>query len=178
MDYVSLVKNLASKSTEGVCVEFKVNNSDPKMIGENISALSNSALIHDETAAFIWGVEDKTHEIVGTTFDPEKKKIGAEELMFWLRKQVSNNLNYFFTSIAIDDKPIVILTITPPSFTPATFSNFPYIRLGRNTTLLSKMPHIEKKVWESLNRHTFELNPVKTDLSVSELEKYLTMRQS
>lgn len=39
------------------------------MLGEYVSALSNAAAFHYKNAFFIWGVNDVTHEIVGTTFN-------------------------------------------------------------------------------------------------------------
>ena len=42
-----------------------MDNNDPKIIGEYISALSNSASICDKDKAYIiWGIEDRTHDIV------------------------------------------------------------------------------------------------------------------
>lgn len=37
------------------------------MIGQDISALANSAALYDkQTAYMIWGVDDNSHEIIGT----------------------------------------------------------------------------------------------------------------
>jgi ATP-dependent DNA helicase RecG len=68
-DYLtSLVKELCSLSKETEWVEFKHNNKDPEKIGQNISALSNSAAINRKTNGYIvWGLENQTHEIIGTT---------------------------------------------------------------------------------------------------------------
>lgn len=56
------------------------------MIGEDISALANSAVLADHSHAYmIWGVDDDTHDIVGTMvrLKSEKKatknwKIGCD----------------------------------------------------------------------------------------------------
>ena len=41
-----------------------------EVLGEYISALSNAAAFHYKPQAyFVWGVNDETHEIVGTTFN-------------------------------------------------------------------------------------------------------------
>ncbi len=62
-------------------VEFKVNNYNPRIIGEYISALSNSACLHDRANGFlIYGIQDKTHSVVGTSFKPKQTKIKNEEL--------------------------------------------------------------------------------------------------
>ncbi|MDR1342414.1 MAG: ATP-binding protein [Prevotellaceae bacterium] len=52
-------------------VEFKKDNSNPQEIGEYLSALSNSACYHKkENAYLIFGVEDGTHNLIGTNFHP------------------------------------------------------------------------------------------------------------
>lgn len=50
-------------------IEFKKNNSNPEKIGEHISAISNAARIKGERRGFlVWGIDNDTHEIVGTKF--------------------------------------------------------------------------------------------------------------
>lgn len=71
-----LVIELCKLPSETGWVEFKHNNSDPNMIGEDISALANSAVISDHSHAYmIWGVDDKTHDIIGTTARLKQKKM-------------------------------------------------------------------------------------------------------
>ena len=66
-DYIiSLIKELLKQPNETEWLEFKHNNQDKEMIGEYISALSNSAALNGKTNAYmIWGVDDKTHKILG-----------------------------------------------------------------------------------------------------------------
>ena len=57
--------------TEAEWIEFKKNNCNPEEIGENISAVSNAARLHQrDTGYIIWGVEDGTRKVVGTSFNP------------------------------------------------------------------------------------------------------------
>ncbi|MGV8150082.1 MAG: helix-turn-helix domain-containing protein, partial [Alkaliphilus sp.] len=80
----SLVKELTSLSNETEWVEFKVNIKNPQLIGEYISALSNSAALEEKKYAYLlWGIDDLTHEIVGTSFEPKKFKKGNEEFENW-----------------------------------------------------------------------------------------------
>ena len=68
---IVLVNELLSTNTEMGCVEFKHNNESPDMIGKLCSALSNAARIEEKDFAYvIWGIEDDTQEILGTTFKP------------------------------------------------------------------------------------------------------------
>lgn len=65
-----LISELCKLTNETPWVEFKHNNYDPEMIGRDISALANSATLHEKSCAYmLWGVDDKTHEIVGTKYD-------------------------------------------------------------------------------------------------------------
>lgn len=51
-----LVKELCKQPNESGWVEFKHNNWSPQMIGEDISALANSAVLADHSHAYmIWG---------------------------------------------------------------------------------------------------------------------------
>ena len=93
----SLVSELTLLSNETEWVEFKVNNKEPQLIGEYISALSNSAALEGKKYAYLlWGVDDNTHEIIGTNFEPKKLKKGNEELENWLYRLISPKLNFKF----------------------------------------------------------------------------------
>ena len=63
-----LVRELCKQPTETEWLEFKHNNADPQEIGEYLSALSNSAALCGKANAYlVWGIENDTHAIVGTT---------------------------------------------------------------------------------------------------------------
>ncbi len=54
--------------TETEWVELKENNADPQDVGEYISALANAAALVGKAHGYIiWGVNDDTHEVVGTS---------------------------------------------------------------------------------------------------------------
>lgn len=70
-----LVKELCKQPNESGWVEFKHNNCLPEMIGKDISALANSAVLADRNNAYmIWGVDDSTHDIIGTTIRLKSEK--------------------------------------------------------------------------------------------------------
>lgn len=73
---IRTVETLRAVEREHECVEFKKNNSNPEDLGEYISAIANSAALMKEPTGFIiWGVDDTTHEIVGTSFRPHRRKL-------------------------------------------------------------------------------------------------------
>ena len=85
-DYLeTLVRELCELPTETECVEFKVNTYKPDDIGEYVSALANSAALADQSHAYVvWGISDRDHAVVGTSFRPRTKKVGNEALESWL----------------------------------------------------------------------------------------------
>ena len=108
-----LVKELCKLPKEVGWVEFKHNNCEPTMIGEDISALANSALLSDRDFAYmIWGIEDESHKIVGTNVHLQLEKKGAQELENWLRFMLSKNADFKFYETEIDGKHIELICIS------------------------------------------------------------------
>jgi len=68
--YTKTIQNLLEYPREQEWFEFKANWFEPNVLGEYISALANAAAYHGrDFGYFVWGIEDKTHAIVGTNFD-------------------------------------------------------------------------------------------------------------
>ena len=77
--WIGLTRELLKLPSETTWVEFKHNNCDPGSIGEYISALSNAAALEDKTNGYLlWGVENSTHKLLGTTFLPSAASKGAD----------------------------------------------------------------------------------------------------
>lgn len=165
-----LVQELVKRPTETAWLEFKESNKDPKMIGEQISALANSAVLHMRDYAYlIWGVSDSDHQIVGTSFDPTSQKIGNEPLVNWIRHSVSDNIDFEFESCEINGKGIVILRVSKAVYKPATFENAAYIRDGSATKRLDKLPALQERLWSELRRTDFEMLLADVDLSAEDV---------
>jgi ATP-dependent DNA helicase RecG len=79
----SLLSELKSKGSETPYIEAKNSLMDRDKIGETLSALSNSASYHDQPYGYlIWGLEDKTWDIVGTRFDLLTASRGRSGLIY------------------------------------------------------------------------------------------------
>lgn len=79
--WAGLVRELCKLPAETSWLEFKHNNDDPDSVGEYLSALSNAAALDGKANAYlIWGVENASHAVLGTTFVPAKARKGGEEL--------------------------------------------------------------------------------------------------
>ena len=84
------VKELIEYDYEREWLEFKINMSNPDELGEYVSALANSAAEYGKKEAyFIWGIDDKSHKIVGTVFNPYQNVNGNEPLSHYLARQLS-----------------------------------------------------------------------------------------
>lgn len=165
-----LVKELIKKPVETPWLEFKENNKDPQMIGEKISGLANSAVLHmREHAYLIWGVSDEDHALVGTSFDPDIEKKGNEPLKNWLRHNITDNTDFEFESCHVDGVRIVILRITKAAYKPVSFGNVAYIRDGSVTKRLDKVPALQERLWAELRRSEFETLSADVDLTVDDV---------
>ena len=70
-----LVEHLRSMPRETEWLEFKHNNADPQEIGEYLPRSRTGRPLHRQGQAYIlWGIEDGTHELVGTTFQPRRQR--------------------------------------------------------------------------------------------------------
>lgn len=165
-----LLENLVALPVESEVVEFKINNSEPKGIGKWISALSNSANLHEKKRAYlVYGVSDSDHEIVGTKFSPTKDKIGSDQLEFWLTKLLHPKIDFVIHELVYNEKPIVIFEIPPSVDQPVKFENIAYIRIGSATPKLVDHPDKERKIWNNIQRHSFEKGIALENLTISEV---------
>ena len=90
-----LINELTTLPKETEWVEFKLNNANPQEIGEYISALSNSATYHKKSNGYlVFGVEDGSHKIIGTTFKHSIEKIVNQELENWLATLLNQRIDF------------------------------------------------------------------------------------
>ena len=169
-----LIKELISIPTETEWLEFKHNNFDPQMIGSDISALANSAAYRGKDKAYmIWGVNNETHEILGTDYNRFSKIINNQEIESWLKNTVSKNADFDFFDTEIDGKKSAVLIIQKATGQPVTFKKEPFIRIGSYTKSLRDYPSMEAQLWDKLRLVNFERQPSKSDLQKDEIFKLL-----
>jgi len=165
-----LLEQLLALPGESEWLEFKHNNSDPHAIGEYISALSNSAVVHDRDPAFmVWGIEDGTAKIVGTTFDLAKAKIGGQALEMWLQKKLRPAPLFTFHSFSYNGMPMVILSIRPVNDMPVKFEGIAYTRIGSHKTRLEDHAERLKEFWRHAITGVFEAELAGDNLSEDEV---------
>ena len=151
---IDIIKELREYDSEREWFEFKVNWFVADELGKYISALSNSAAIAGRKYAyFVWGIDDKTHEIVGTSFNCNQD-VRNEPLKHYLARQLSPDINFVFEDVIIEDKKLTLLTIPAAKTVPVSFARERYIRIGSSKENLRKYPEKESFLFEVL-RHGF-----------------------
>ena len=164
-----LVTELCKCPNETPWLEFKHNNYKPDMIGMDICALSNSAALHEKSCAYmLWGVDDTTHEIVGTDYNLQTLKKGEQELENWLRSLLSKNVDFEFHSVTMNDKTVGVLIIYRAANQTATFEKVDYIRVGSYTKKLNEFPSLQAQLWDKIRNSRFEERYAKQDLELVE----------
>lgn len=154
---LALVEELRSHTSECNWLEFKKDNTDHEMIGKRCSALSNAARIDGRDTAFmLWGIQDGTHEIAGTNFDPEAQKVGGEVLQLWLAKTLQPSITFSFRVINHPKGRLVLLEIPAATGTPVSFNGIPYIRIGSATPKLTDYPDRYQKLIERMQPYRWE----------------------
>ena len=151
-----LLKKLVSLPKENEWVEFKQNFHGEDEIGERISAIANSACIDNKAYGYlVYGVDDKTHEIIGTTFKPSQKMVGNNELENWLIQNLTPHIDFRIYEFQCDGKDIAIFEIPAAENEPVDYKKVPYIRVGSITRKLSEFPNKERKIWNNV-KYNFE----------------------
>ncbi|MTI14084.1 ATP-binding protein [Sansalvadorimonas verongulae] len=152
-----VLRELLALPAETEWVEFKTNRIKPDDLGEYISALSNgAALCGKQNAYLVWGVDDETHDIIGTDFKPATDKRGGQELESWLLQKLTPRIHFYFKTIECDDKPVVILEIAKAVHTPVQFSSTEFIRVGSYKKKLKDFPEKERALWRAFDNTPFE----------------------
>ena len=161
-------------------LEFKTSFIDDYKLGHYISALSNGAALSGYPYGYlIFGVHDKSHEIVGTKFTIHKKHIDeknietSEDLEGWLNHMVSPRIRFDFHDVDYGGRKVVLVEIQSANWQPTEFMNESYFRVGSYVKKLREFPQRSAELWEALNTLSFEDKMCRNqELHFDQLEKY------
>jgi len=172
---IELINELVKQPKESEWVEFKLNFHSEEEIGKRISALSNGAAIHNQEYGYlIFGIEDETHLVKGTTFKPRHHKKGDEELEHWLAQRLDPRIDFRIHEFPYDAQRNMALFVIPSAHNkPVDFSHVPYIRVGSITRKLAEFPEKERKIWRKSGR-PYELEIAKDTLSAADVIRLLS----
>lgn len=170
-----IVLNLCSYEYEQEWFEFKENWFQADALGEYVSALSNAAAFHNKrTAYFIWGVNNETHNIVGTKFN-QYCNYKNEPYQNYLARNLSPSVNFEFQELTIKNKRVVVLVIPAAEEIPTAFKEKRYIRIGSSKCNISKYPKREIQLFKILDGRMETVDTMKAkyqDLTFSKLFGY------
>lgn len=170
-----LINELVKQPNESEWVEFKHNFHSAEEIGERISALANGACIHNQPFAYlVFGLEDITHQIKGTTFKAKSHRKNSEDLESWLATRLNPRIDFQVYEFNYDaNRHISIYVIPATKAQPVEFLNRAYIRVGSITRKLNEFPEKQAKIWKK-ETIAFEKEIAMDNLAVSDVAKYLS----
>ena len=141
MDPAALRQKLTAliATWENEVVEFKEasNDYDTDRIGRYFSALANEANLRNTDAGWlVFGVNNKTRDVVGTNYRPERERLDG------LKHQIAQGADPSTTfrqihEVDVDGKRVVMLEIPPaPRGIPIAWQGQTYARAGESVTAL------------------------------------------
>lgn len=114
MDVSKLVETLISWPREAEWFEFKRSRFEPDAFGEYVSALANSAILAEKRCAYIvYGIKDGTHDVVGTTVDLLRERVGGEAYVNWLARMFDPRLTLTIEAGEVHGRRVVAVEIDP-----------------------------------------------------------------
>ncbi|SFS63350.1 ATP-dependent DNA helicase RecG [Porphyromonadaceae bacterium NLAE-zl-C104] len=150
-ELIRLVDELRALPKENEWVEFKSGNAvTNERFGMYISAISNAACIHNKPLGYlVFGIDDKTHAVQGTSFRFQKRKEGNSELELWIRRLLTPSIKFEFFPCDYEGHYLEVFKIPAAVGDPTHFKNTPYIRFGSSLTELRKYPQYIKAIYNS-----------------------------
>lgn len=146
---IALIDRLRALPTETEWFEFKRKRYEPQQLGEYLSALANAACLAGQPRGYlVFGIDDATHALVGTDFDPYATKAkGNQDLLPWLAAGLRPNTGFEPHVVAHPDGRVVLFEVGPANGEPVGFYGTPYIRVGASKTELGKHPEKARALW-------------------------------
>lgn len=148
----NMLRDFCRYPEEPIWLEFKTGLKDPVQIARYISGLANVAAYAGSVHGYlVWGVQNETHEIVGTDFDPDVVKAEKNQpLRLWLKLVVKPQVQYDFYEFESNGKKVVLLEVEAAYRQPVTFRGNAYVRVGSALTELSKEPKIAESIYRTI----------------------------
>lgn len=149
VDLVALVDRLRALPSETEWLEFKRHRYEPQELGEYLSALANAACLANQPRGYlVFGIDDASHDVVGTHFDPYTAKgKGNQDLLPWLSAGMRPNTGIETRIVDHPDGRIVLFEVGPANGEPVNFYGTAHIRVGSSKTALRNHPEKERAIW-------------------------------
>lgn len=149
-ELTALLDRLRAEPHESEWLEFKANYFEAQTLGEYLSALANAACLLGKPRAYlVFGIEDGSHAVVGTSFDPQAEKGNGNQLLpLWLSLSLQPNTGFEIHIFTYHGQRVVLFEIHPAFDRPVNFHGKAYIRDGSSNTSLSRYPEKERQIWQ------------------------------
>ncbi len=148
-DLSALLDRLRAEPRESEWLEFKANRYDAQAIGEYLSALANSACLLGKPRGYlVFGIEDGSHAVVGTRFDPQAEMGQGNQLLpIWLAVLLSPKLGFEIHTGQYEGQRVVVFEVHAAFDRPVEFRGKAYVRNGSSKAALSGYPDKERAIW-------------------------------
>ncbi len=148
-ELVTLIDRLCREPHETEWLEFKRNHYEPELIGEYLSALANATCLSNKPRGYlVFGIDNQTHDVVGTTFDPYIVKAkGNQDMLIWLSMGLRPNVGFEPFIVKHPKGQVVLFEINAAWDRPVNFYGTAYIRVGTSKTELRNHPEKERAIW-------------------------------
>jgi ATP-dependent DNA helicase RecG len=146
---VALIDRLRALPTEIEWVEFKRNRYESQAIGEYLSALANASCLANQPRGYlVFGIDDATHAIATTDFDPYAAKgKGNQDLIPWLAAGLRPNTGCEVRVVEHPEGRVVLFEVGPAVGQPVSFYGTPFARVGTSKTALVNHPEKARALW-------------------------------
>jgi len=146
---IALIDRLRALPSETEWFEFKRTRCESQEIGEYLSALANAACLANQSRGYlVFGIDDASHEIVGTGFDPYTVKgKGNQDLLPWLSAGLRPNTGIEVHVVNHPAGRIVLFEVGPANGEPVHFYGAAQIRVGSSKTELRNHPQKARAIW-------------------------------
>lgn len=148
-DLTALLDRLRAEPRETEWLEFKANRYDAQALGEYLSALANSACLLGKPRGYlVFGIEDGTHAVVGTRFDPQAETGQGNQLLpLWLALGLKPKLGFEMHVCQYQGERVVVFEVHPAFDRPVEFYGKAFVRNRSSKTALAGYPEKERAIW-------------------------------
>ena len=151
-----MLRNLLSLGRETEWVEYKHNWWQPDKLGDIVSSLANSALLHGESYGYIiWGVDDNL-VVKGTTLDFKGLRYKNQSYEHYLRCHLTPKVPVDHFAWDHDGHRLEALRVSAAPSQPVTYKGEAHFRIGEHKKNLRDWPNVAKKIWTAETPSEFE----------------------
>ena len=170
LEIIQKLETLLQLKKETEVVEFKLaaNKFETEDIGRYFSALSNEAnLKGEEQGWLVFGVEDKTHQVVGSNYKASRASL--DDLKKQIADQMTNRITFDeIYEVEVDGKRVILFEIpAAPMGMPIAYKGHYYGRDGESLVALN-IREIEQ-IRAQRAENCFELQVAKGNLREEEV---------